>query len=111
MIEKTEAVEAQVNEVKVVMDQNIQSMMERGEKIEDLEHKTGKIVKLPINLLLIILYIEALTTGAEAFNRNTKIVTKKLWWKNIQATITFALVVLFIVVGLVIYFIYANKAK
>lgn len=24
------------------MDQNLQSMMERGEKLEDLEHKTGK---------------------------------------------------------------------
>lgn len=42
VIQKSEAVEAQVNEVKVVMDQNIQSMMERGEKLEDLEHKTGK---------------------------------------------------------------------
>lgn len=42
VVQKSEAVEAQVNEVKVVMDQNIQSMMERGEKLEDLEHKTGK---------------------------------------------------------------------
>lgn len=56
-------------------------------------------------------FVEAITTGAEAFNKNTKIVTKKLWWKNIQATITFALVVLFIVIGIVIYFIYANKSK
>ena len=43
MIEKTEAVDAKVDEVKAVMDQNIQSIMERGEKLEDLEHKTGKI--------------------------------------------------------------------
>ena len=42
MIEKTEAVDAKVDEVKAVMDQNIQSIMERGEKLEDLEHKTGK---------------------------------------------------------------------
>ena len=41
IVEKTEAVEAQVEEVKAVMDQNLQSMMERGEKLEDLEHKTG----------------------------------------------------------------------
>ena len=40
-MEKTEAVEAQVEEVKAVMDQNLQSLIERGEKLEDLEHKTG----------------------------------------------------------------------
>ena len=42
IIQKTAAVEAQVEDVKAVMDENIHSMMERGEKLEDLEHKTGK---------------------------------------------------------------------
>lgn len=41
-VQKTEAVEGQVEEVKQVMDRNIQSMMERGEKLDDLEKKTGK---------------------------------------------------------------------
>lgn len=50
IVEKTEAVEAQVEEVKAVMDQNLQSMMERGEKLEDLEHKTG------MKLLIIYMY-------------------------------------------------------
>jgi hypothetical protein len=27
------------------MDNNINSMIERGEKLEDLEHKTGKLTK------------------------------------------------------------------
>lgn len=42
-MQKTEAVEAQVDEVKAVMDQNINSMIERGENLQDLEHKTGKL--------------------------------------------------------------------
>lgn len=50
VVEKTEAVEAQVNEVKAVMDENIQAMMERGEKLEDLEHKTGMKIYIKCNM-------------------------------------------------------------
>lgn len=39
---KIEAVNAQVDEAKEVVNQNLELMMERGEKLEDLEHKTGK---------------------------------------------------------------------
>ena len=42
IIQKTEVVQAQVEEVKEVMDKNIQDMIERGEKLDDLENKTGK---------------------------------------------------------------------
>ena len=38
---KIEAVNAQVDEAKEVVNQNLVLMMERGEKLEDLEHKTG----------------------------------------------------------------------
>lgn len=38
---KIEEVNAQVDEAKEVMNQNLDLMMERGEKLEDLEHKTG----------------------------------------------------------------------
>lgn len=41
-MQKTEAVEAQVEDVKQVMDKNINDMIERGEKLEDLEKQTGK---------------------------------------------------------------------
>ena len=43
IVQKTEVVQAQVDEVKEVMDKNIQDMIERGEKLDDLEKKTGKI--------------------------------------------------------------------
>jgi hypothetical protein len=39
---KTEKVQTQVDEVTAVMDKNIQTMMERGERLDDLEKKTGK---------------------------------------------------------------------
>lgn len=86
-------------------------MMERGEQLEDLEHKTGKKREIKEREYCINLSVVAITTGAEAFNKNTKAVTKKLWWKNIQATITFAFVVLLIIVGIIVYFIYSNKSK
>lgn len=38
---KIETVNAQVDEAKEVVNQNLELMMERGEKLEDLEHKTG----------------------------------------------------------------------
>lgn len=41
-MQKTEAVEAQVEDVQQVMDKNINDMIERGEKLEDLEKQTGK---------------------------------------------------------------------
>ena len=107
---KMEAVNAQVDEAKEVVNQNLELMMERGEKLEDLEHKTGNKKLIQRNSFILFL-LEAITTGAEAFQKNTNKVSKKLWWKNIQATITFALVVLLIIVGIVIYFIYANKQK
>lgn len=36
-------VQAQVDEVKGIMDRNIQDMIERGEKLDDLEKKTSKL--------------------------------------------------------------------
>ncbi len=42
IVQKTETVEAQVEDVKQVMDKNINDMIERGEKLEDLEKQTGK---------------------------------------------------------------------
>jgi hypothetical protein len=40
---KIEAVNAQVDEAKDVVNQNLELIMERGEKLENLEQKTGKI--------------------------------------------------------------------
>jgi hypothetical protein len=40
---KIEAVNAQVDETKDVVNQNLELIMERGEKLENLEQKTGKI--------------------------------------------------------------------
>lgn len=42
MISKTAAVEAEVEEVKTIVDQNLQNLMERGENLNTLEKKTGK---------------------------------------------------------------------
>lgn len=57
------------------------------------------------------LSLATITQGAQAFNKNTEVVKKKLWWKNIKAAITFALVVLLIIVGLVIYFVVSNGSN
>ena len=39
---KIDSVNGQVDEAKEIVNQNLELMMERGEKLEDLEHKTGK---------------------------------------------------------------------
>lgn len=65
--DKVVKVQKQVEDVKGIMEKNMQAAMTRGERLEDLEAKTT-----------------ALEEGSKAFSRNTRTVRSKLWWKNLK---------------------------
>ena len=67
--DKSAKVQEQVNEVKVVMEQNVADAMSRGEQLNDLEAKTL-----------------ALEEGSKSFAKNTNQVSSNLWWKNVKYT-------------------------
>ena len=63
-------VRAQINDVKDVMVQNIEKVLERGEKIELLVDKTDR-----------------LNQQAFKFERQSKRLKNAMWWKNMKMTI------------------------
>jgi len=79
---------AQVDEVRGVMSQNIERVMERGEKLDDLVDKTG-----------------ALEENAVKFRQTTKKVKRKMWWKNTKMTLILIVVVIVIIVILIFSFV------
>lgn len=79
----------QINEVKDIMVQNIEKVLERGEKIDLLVDKT-----------------EALQNSANKFKKSAKRVSNTMWWKNCKMKILIAVLVLAF-----IYFILALACK
>lgn len=72
-------VRGQLNDVKDVMVKNIESVLQRGEKIELLVDKT-----------------EALSQSAKRFQTQSKSLKQAMWWKNVKMWLLIAAVVLII---------------
>ncbi|AQL09786.1 Putative vesicle-associated membrane protein family protein [Zea mays] len=80
-IDKLAKVKAQVTEVKGVMMQNIEKVLDRGEKIELLVDKT-----------------EDLRSQAQDFRQQGTKIRRKMWWENMKMK----LIVFGIVVALIL---------
>ncbi|KAK3732248.1 hypothetical protein RRG08_030591 [Elysia crispata] len=82
-------VQAQVEEVKGVMSQNIERVLQRGDKLEDLMDKA-----------------EDLEAGAATFQKTSKKIRKRYWWRSTKMTIILVCVVLvlILVITLIILF-------
>ena len=79
-------VRAQINDVKDVMVQNIEKVLERGEKIELLVDKTDK-----------------LNNAAFKFERQSKKLKNAMWWRNLKMKLMIGMVValvLYIILGM-----------
>jgi len=76
--------QSQVEEVKGVMTQNIERVLERGQRLEDLMDKTTD-----------------LEANAATFKKTSGRVQRKMWWRNTRWTIILV-VVSIIVVGIII---------
>ena len=80
-------VRSQINDVKDVMVQNIEKVLERGEKIELLVDKTDR-----------------LNQQAFKFEKQSKKLKNAMWWKNMKMMIfmgVIAVVAIYIVAGMI----------
>ncbi|XP_028829676.1 vesicle-associated membrane protein 8 isoform X2 [Denticeps clupeoides] len=71
----------QVNDVKVILKDNINKVLERGERLDDLIDKT-----------------DDLQATADSFQRTSTRVARKLWWKNTKMIIIIVVIVVVIIV-------------
>jgi vesicle-associated membrane protein 4 len=79
---KTKAVQDEVDEVVGIMQNNIEKVVQRGEKLETLQTKT-----------------DDLQAGALQFKRGAVSARKQMWWKNMKMQLIIGgVIVLFIVI-------------
>ncbi|XP_064458199.1 vesicle-associated membrane protein 4-like [Ornithodoros turicata] len=81
---KLRRVQFQVDEVSDIMKGNIEKIMERGERLEDLGDKS-----------------DALATHADQFRSTAKKMQSRMWWRNMKVKIILAVIIL--VVMLIIF--------
>ncbi|XP_028319166.1 vesicle-associated membrane protein 8 isoform X2 [Gouania willdenowi] len=74
---KLDQVQGQVNEVKVILSDNINKVLERGDRLDDLIGKT-----------------DDLQASADSFQKTSTRVARKYWWKNMKMMIIIGVVVL-----------------
>ncbi|KAI5090473.1 vesicle-associated membrane protein 4 isoform X1 [Silurus meridionalis] len=74
--DKIRHVQSQVDEVIDVMQENISKVIERGERLEDLQDKS-----------------ESLSDNASAFSSRAKQLHRRMWWKDIKMKMIVALVI------------------
>ncbi|KAI8794665.1 vesicle-associated membrane protein 7 [Biomphalaria glabrata] len=84
-------VQAQVHEVKEVMSQNIEKVLQRGERLEDLLDKS-----------------EELEAGAVNFSRTAKKIQKRYWWRNKKMTIILVVVALVVILIITLIILFAT---
>jgi len=82
---KVAALRSQVNEVKDVMSKNIEKVMERGDNLDNLVTKTTD-----------------LEAGAAVFRDQTKVVRRKMWWKNTKMNLILGIVAIVIIVIIIL---------
>ncbi|KAK2887999.1 vesicle-associated membrane protein 8 [Channa argus] len=82
---KLDQVQGQVNEVKVILKDNINKVLERGDRLDDLIDKTGD-----------------LQASADSFQRTSTRVARKYWWKNIKMMIIIGVIVAIILVLIIL---------
>ncbi|KAL3876456.1 hypothetical protein ACJMK2_034301 [Sinanodonta woodiana] len=83
--------QSQVDEVKGVMTQNIEKVIERGERLDDLLDKTDE-----------------LQAQSSTFQKTANKIKKKYWWKNLKMKIIIAIVIFIIIVGIVLAIIFGG---
>lgn len=83
--------QGQVKEVQGVMSQNIEAVIQRGERLDDLMDKTDDL--------------EAATA---TFQRTAKKIKKKYWWKNLKMKIIVGIVVFAVVLGIVLAIVFGS---
>lgn len=78
--DRAREVRGEIENVRGIMSENIERVLERGERIELLVDKTGR-----------------LEVGAGEFRRRSRGLKRKMWWKNVKINVLLAFAIVFIV--------------
>uniref|UniRef100_A0A3Q3J908 V-SNARE coiled-coil homology domain-containing protein n=1 Tax=Monopterus albus TaxID=43700 RepID=A0A3Q3J908_MONAL len=78
-------VQSQVDEVIDVMQENISKVIERGERLDDLQDKS-----------------ESLSDNASAFSSRAKQLHRRMWWRDMKMKMIIALVVVALLLIIII---------
>jgi vesicle-associated membrane protein 4 len=104
---KAKHVQNQLNEVVGIMQDNIDKVMERGERLDDISHKAGEwcVVCLrpvamdnPTNTNV----VEDLERGANQFRSGANKVRRRMWWKDMKLRLLIAVIVIIIILAIII---------
>lgn len=83
--ESVSNLQSQVNDVKGIMTQNIEKVLDRGEKLDDLIIKT-----------------DDLQATADSFQKTSTKIARKMWWKNTKMMIILVVIVVIIVILIIL---------
>ncbi|XP_070821409.1 vesicle-associated membrane protein 8 [Chaetodon trifascialis] len=83
--DKVQALKDQVDGVKTIMTQNVDRILARGERLDDLMDKS-----------------EDLQAGAQHFKQTSTKVARSYWWKNVKLIVVIVVIVLIIVLIIIL---------
>ncbi|PVU95978.1 hypothetical protein BB561_001472 [Smittium simulii] len=89
---KARNVQQEVDEVVGIMQQNINKVMEREERLDTLQTKT-----------------EELNEGARQFRRGATQVRKKMWWRDMKLKIIIAVIIIILLVVIIVPIVTSKK--
>ncbi|XP_065176011.1 uncharacterized protein LOC135805823 [Sycon ciliatum] len=90
--DKLTRVQDQVADVVGVMQANIGKVLDRGDRLEDLQDKT-----------------DDLAAGALTFHKSASKLQQKMWWRNMKMRLCFVLIILIIIAFIAIPIIVTQK--
>ncbi|XP_059406815.1 vesicle-associated membrane protein 8-like [Carassius carassius] len=79
-VDKVKTLQSQVDGVKDIMTQNVDRILARGERLDDLMGKS-----------------EDLQAGAQNFRHTSQKVARAYWWKNVKLIVVIVVIVLIII--------------
>ncbi|KAJ3315370.1 hypothetical protein HDU76_002222 [Blyttiomyces sp. JEL0837] len=94
MSSKTGQVQAQVDEVVNIMNDNINKVMQRGEQLETLQNKT-----------------EDLQNSSLQFKKGANQVRKEMWWKDMKMKLILGGIVLAILIIIIVSIVVSTQKK
>ncbi|KAI5091296.1 vesicle-associated membrane protein 8, partial [Silurus meridionalis] len=84
-VDNVKSLQSQVDGVKDIMTQNVERILARGERLDDLMDKS-----------------EDLQAGAQNFKHTSQKVARAYWWKNVKLVVAIIVVVIIIVLIIVL---------
>ncbi|WVQ98356.1 hypothetical protein IAU59_005479 [Kwoniella sp. CBS 9459] len=81
---KMNAINAEIDQTKHILHQNIESIVERGQRLDHLDQQT-----------------QVLSVSAKTFNTQAGKTRRQFWWKDKKWTIIIAVVVILIICGII----------